>query len=309
MSEGAGGRTPVEARVVGHRRRRERRLVGRPAPEKVAVELEHPRGLEREPHPGRRLAAAAMEDASQPARRELEHPLARQAREARRRDHVDRIALPHREGLAGGERVDDRRDEVAEARVLHARQLASRAVRPHHAGDARDDRLSCALERHELARRLEHAVVVDRVRRRRLVRERLRAVEDPVGRHRHERRAPRIRSRGDRARDADVARPRCATVSVDAAEIVEDHRVDDRIRARLLDRGTRCRLVEEVRDDVPARRVGTRWKRAHDRGDLVVARRCHRDDVRADEARAAGNEDAHSSLADLLDADRPPLPV
>ena len=99
----------------------------------------------------RRLAAAAVEDATEAAFGEIEHPRGRVARQARCCDRVDRVALPDREPCPRRERVDDGRHEVAEPGILRPRRLVPCAVRAHHARDAGHDRLPCALERDEPA--------------------------------------------------------------------------------------------------------------------------------------------------------------
>ena len=217
-----------------------------------------------------------MEDARRPLVGQREHPGAGEAREARRGDAVDRVALPDREPLPRRERGDDRVDEVTEAGVLIPRCRPARPVDAEHARDACHDRPVRALQRHQLARRLEHAVVVDRVRGRRLVGHRLRAVEDPVGRDRDERRARLARDVGERARDADVGLPRAAAVGVDAREVVPDRRVHDCVGPDRRDRVREGVGVEEVENDVAAAGIRAGRRRPHDRRDAIpsFARSC-----------------------------------
>ena len=102
--------------------------------------------------------------------------------------------VPDRELAPGAQRVDDRRDEVAEARVLLARRVRPGAMDALHAGDPRDR--SAVLEHDQLGRGLQEAVRVDRVRRLVLGRRALRAVEHPVGGDEHDVGAGRARSCG-----------------------------------------------------------------------------------------------------------------
>jgi hypothetical protein len=129
-TERSRGQVRAEARVPRHGLPRERLRVGRPHSEKRGVELEDLRRCSCELHPRRRLSSYAVKDAAQAALAEREHESGGVAREARRRAHVDGIALPDRERPSLSERVDERRDEVAEARVLSAGESAVRDASP-----------------------------------------------------------------------------------------------------------------------------------------------------------------------------------
>ena len=123
-AERGGGRGGVEARVVGDRCPRR---LGRAEAQQLSVELERFDCRAGELGAGGVLAAAAVEDAGGAALGDAPDQLGRVGGERGRRDHVDVLALPDRERLAGAERVDERRDEVAEAVVLAA------GGRPHPA--------------------------------------------------------------------------------------------------------------------------------------------------------------------------------
>ncbi len=193
--------------------------------------------------PPDRLAAAAVVGAVPVALDDPPHHLGRLAGQRGGGDHVDVGVLPHGEGPAGGERVDQRRHEVPEPGVLGARTLGAGPVHAVDRADAGHRAVAGALADHQLARQLEDAVDVDRIGRRRLVGAALRAVEDPVGGDEHDLGAHRVRRVDDVAGGPDVARPAGVAVGEQAAEIVEDGAVDDGVGACVVDGGAHGRGV------------------------------------------------------------------
>ena len=181
---------------------------GGPVSQQLLVELERLDRLASEPHAVGVLAAAAVQDAAGVTLERAPDQLARVGGERRRRARVQPRVVPDREAPPGAQRIDQRRDEVAEARVLRARRLRPRPVHALHAGDPRHGAALRALGHDQLGRRLEEAVGVDRVGRLVLGGGPLRSVEHPVGRDRARSARRRIRCVDEVARGLDVGPPR-----------------------------------------------------------------------------------------------------
>ena len=187
----------------------------------------------------------------------------------------------------GAQRVDERGDEVAEAGVLRARRRGAGAVHALHAGDPRDGPRRRARSTTSSRRRLEEAVGVDRVRRLVL------GAPAPACRRRpsRSRRArPACRPRWRRRRRCASRRrsrptPRGGRAS-SAAEVVPDRGVDDRVGARRGDRSRTSAASVRSTSAWPARRTSAPWRSRED---------VH--EVRADEARRAGDADPHAASA------------
>ena len=163
--------------VAARRRRVEARVVagsgadggagGGPTSQEVAVEPER-----RRPARGERARSAGSppQQWNIPVWPPSTHPrdeLAGVGRERRRGEHVDAVALPDREALAGAAARHERGDEVAEARRPARAAPSAGAVHALDGGDPRDDAAPGALGTTSSRRRLEDAVQVHRVRRRR----------------------------------------------------------------------------------------------------------------------------------------------